>query len=77
MPARFFCPHCHCSIDPGLMETAVNGSIEYRICPECDEAVHVIPLALPVSPKEPRKASDPAGFPLERIPAQMTEICHP
>ena len=77
MPARFFCPHCHCSIDTGLMETAVSGSNEYRICPECDEATLVIRLASPVSQEESREASDPVAFPPERIPDRMTESCHP
>ena len=72
MPARFFCPHCHCSIDPDLMETAVDGANEYRICPECDEALLVLPSALQ---NEPRKVSDWAGLPPDRIPAPMLEAC--
>lgn len=64
MSTRFFCPHCHSSMDPGLMEAAVDGANEYRICPECDEALLIVPLALPV-------------LPLERSHVGVTEACYP
>ncbi len=36
---RFICPHCHAPIDPARMEPARHGVQQYRICPECDEAI--------------------------------------
>ena len=51
LPHRFICPHCHAPIDPARMETARHGVQEYRICPECDEAIAVAAV-VPPSPPE-------------------------
>jgi hypothetical protein len=37
--SRFICPHCHAPVDPGRLEAAADGFAEYRVCPECDEAI--------------------------------------
>ena len=39
MSPRFICPHCHNSIDPLTLDLAHSAEAQYRICPECDEAV--------------------------------------
>jgi len=39
MSPRFICPHCHNSIDPLTLDVALSAEGQYRICPECDEAV--------------------------------------
>ena len=45
LSARIICPHCRCPIDPRTLESAVsatnaaNAEVQYRICPECDEAI--------------------------------------
>ncbi len=58
----FICPHCHTPIDPVRMETARHGAQEYRICPECDEAI-VWVAATPREASETRIApSDHAAY---------------
>ena len=47
-PPRFICPYCHSPVDPGRMETALQGAAEYRVCPECDAPVALQPRT-PVS----------------------------
>lgn len=39
MSPRIICPHCHSSLDPQTLETAVSVEAQYRICPECDEPI--------------------------------------
>lgn len=35
------CPHCHARVDWERSDAAFTASAEYRICPECDEAVFI------------------------------------
>jgi hypothetical protein len=37
--SRFFCPHCHASLDPAALDSAGNEHIDLRVCPECDAPV--------------------------------------
>ncbi|MBI4754656.1 MAG: hypothetical protein HY778_04385 [Betaproteobacteria bacterium] len=65
MITRFICPHCHCPVDPQMMELARGDQVEYRICPACDEG---IPLARSHAPTgrgfhRPDAAPAPAGRP--------------
>jgi len=39
--AHRLCPRCHASIDWQVCDPAYSDAAEYRICPECDEAVFV------------------------------------
>lgn len=75
-PVRFICPHCHTPIDPEHMETAINGNTEYRICPECDEAIVVGRSELSTASGELISGDDTDGLPPERVPIQPTEACH-
>ena len=52
LPHRFICPHCHTPIDPARLELARHGVQEYRICPECDEAIALVTVA-PPEPHDP------------------------
>jgi hypothetical protein len=56
MNRRIICPHCHCPIDPLILEVAVSAKAQYRICPECDEpivlAVDREDDGLPASPED-------------------------
>lgn len=59
LPHRFICPHCHAPIDPARMETARHGVQEYRICPECDEAIVWVAVV-------PPKMHEPAIVPVDQ-----------
>lgn len=39
--ARRACPRCHTFIDWQACDHAFTARAEYRICPECDEAIFV------------------------------------
>ncbi|MFN3986258.1 MAG: hypothetical protein ACK4KV_12240 [Rhodocyclaceae bacterium] len=61
MPTRFICPHCHHAIDPDAMESAFSDLAEYRICPNCDEAVfHSVRENVPL-PAWLRRNAQPAA----------------
>ena len=62
--ARIICPHCRCPIDPLTLEIAASNQAQYRICPECDEAI-VCTLSndgdtRPASRRESQLAQEPA-----------------
>jgi len=63
LPHRFICPHCHTPIDPIRMEPARHGVQEYRICPECDEAIAVAVVANESPPNAGSAASVNATCP--------------
>jgi hypothetical protein len=58
--ARCTCPHCHARVDWQGSDAAFTASAEYRICPECDEAVFVAWRSPPVT--------QPAGSPACEAP---------
>lgn len=39
MPARFFCPHCHASLDQVAMDVDCSDQAELRICRVCDLSI--------------------------------------
>ena len=43
MALRIICPHCHAAIDPLTLEAAFSAQAHYRICPECDTAIVLLP----------------------------------
>lgn len=49
MPPRIICPHCHCPIDPLTLDKADSTGAQYRICPECDEAIVLVMPPLDVN----------------------------
>jgi ribosomal protein S27AE len=39
--SRRACPRCHALVDWQASDPAFSATAEYRICPECDEAVFI------------------------------------
>ena len=52
MTPRIICPNCHSPIDPQTLEYAASDSVQFRICPACDEPI-VLALTLAIAEPPP------------------------